>query len=226
MKKFLFLLGILLVSVNTVFATSISFREGDGGSYSSMDGSYIRSSPSGNNYGTSDFLLSDAGGMHGMIKFSDIFGSNAGQIALGSTITSASLTIYHYTGGHASHTLNMIKTDWDEDTVTWNNFGTGNATSGTDWYSSPTDTFSPSNGANVLDVTSSLQAFSDGSVQNYGWILVDSSTNATWFRSDDYATFAERPILMVEYSAIPEPATLCLLVMGLVGTMLRRRRQG
>jgi len=222
MKKGLFLLALLLIT-NNIFASSISFREGDGGSYSDMDGSYIRSSPSGDNFGTSDYLQSDSTWIYGLIKFSNIFGNNVGQIALGSKIISATLSIYHYTGGSAQHTLNMIKTDWSEDTVTWDNFGTGNATPGTDWESSPTATFDPVPGQNVIDVTSSLEAYSAGSAQNYGWIILNSHTNSTWFRSDDYGTISERPILTVEYTPVPEPATLLLIITGITGAILRRR---
>jgi hypothetical protein len=45
------------------------------------------------------------------------------------------------------------------------------------------------------------------------------------YHSSNSATPGSRPMLTIEYTAIPEPMTMTLLGMGVVGLISRRRRK-
>jgi hypothetical protein len=68
-------------------------------------------------------------------------------------------------------------------------------------------------GPQTVDVTTSLQAWSDGSSTNNGWLFVPTGIDGTEVRSSEYAAVpTERPKLTVEYlSAQAEGQMSCLL---------------
>ena len=90
------------------------------------------------------------------------------------------------------------------------------------------------------DVTASLQAMVGGSQDNNGWYLTAGNWfDQQWYYSSDYGdpsiftggwgeqTTAQsftsyRPQLIVDF-VIPEPSTVALLGIGLLGLLARRR---
>ena len=53
-------------------------------------------------------------------------------------------------------------------------------------------------GTRSFDVTRSVQAWADGET-NLGWAILCNGTDAWWFRSSEWGTVAERPLLTVIY---------------------------
>lgn len=75
-----------------------------------------------------------------------------------------------------------------------------------------------------------VQAWLDGSLVNNGWLVreLENDTNLLLrFYSSEYATAGLRPVLEIEYTPLPEPASWLLLALG-VGAIagVRRPRSG
>ena len=203
-------------------ATTLTFREGDGGSFSTVDGTYIDGLSANSNYGTSTTLRARYSNPKVvLVKFSDIFGSSTGQIAPGATIDSATLSLR--TGGYMydssdTHNVYVSLIDWFETTATWANFvGADNTLdAGVEYSSTLIDSFVPdhSNTTYDIDVTSVVQMWSDDVSSNYGFVILNSGDDQSYFLSDDTSTHG--PTLAVDYSAqaIPEPATIFLTMFG------------
>jgi uncharacterized repeat protein (TIGR01451 family) len=156
------------------------------------------------NYGSTTDLLVDASGhVHTVIKFPNVFGGGVDQIPLGSTITSATLTVQMYDPGDDVLVYQLTE-GWVESEVTWNNRSTGvswtNAgADGTGSHKTTADgTLLAPNGSNNVDVTTSVQNWSDGEL-NEGWLLKDTGSGGVDIRSSEYGTVSERPMLSVTY---------------------------
>jgi hypothetical protein len=185
---------------------TIVYQRGDGkGSVSETDDASLRSDNPTLNYGADAALLVDnSPDYHAVIKFPNIFGGGANQIPLGSTITSATLTVEVFDPG-TDITVYQLTESWIEGEVSWTNRVTGTAWSnaGADGTLShkttADDTFTNgSNGPKDINVLSSLQNWSAGEA-NEGWVLIDSSTGGVDIRSSEYGTLASRPKLSVTY---------------------------
>src|SRR3954451_3417740 len=71
--------------------------------------------------------------METLLTFTNLFGSGAGQIALGATITSATLTLQTTDSSIQGASLHRMLTDWTSlSTVTWNSLGNGIQFDGTE----------------------------------------------------------------------------------------------
>ena len=93
MNKIVYFLVLSLFFISTASATNFTFREGDGGLYSTTAATALLSSNVNLNLGTSDKVYTESTNFKTLIQFSDIFGSNPGQISFGSTIVSATLSL-------------------------------------------------------------------------------------------------------------------------------------
>jgi hypothetical protein len=168
---------------------------------------------------------------HGLVAFDDIIGAGANQIAAGSIITSAKLRVYIDSVGSALNFHRML-VNWDEDTITWNNATLGgNATAGLQadgieaaTTSSLTSAFvTPAGAYFEFDLTTDVQAFANGTA-NFGWAILPTGTNGVdFFSSEDTLTAGRRPELVVNYEAVPEPATMAALALG-AAALIRRKR--
>jgi hypothetical protein len=72
-----------------------------------------------------------------------------------------------------------------------------------------------------------VQGWRDNPAANFGWLLLGDETqrSSKRFDSGEVSTVAQRPLLTITYSPVPEPATLAMLVSaGLAFIMMRRRR--
>ena len=89
-------------STATATADVVSYQQGDGkGVVSDTDDATVNETSSGTNYGTAVTCNVDQSGhQHCLVKFPNIFGNGANQIPPGSTIQSATLTMYVSRRGH------------------------------------------------------------------------------------------------------------------------------
>ncbi len=184
-----------------------SFQQNVGGYLGTID-TYIRESRSDRSYDTKPVVYVDgadkAGGeMQGLIRFSEIFGNGPGQIPLGATITSATLTLVLSNGTRDSVAFHLMAGDWTSQAdITWNGFGNGIQTDDVEAFSSPDVVLSRLNkGTELIDVTQSLQAWSDG-LANNGWLMTVGGDNGLRFGSSESGT---APILSVTYSIPTDP---------------------
>ena len=110
----------------------------------------------------------------GLLRFRDLFGSEAGQIPPGSTIASATLTLRSKnTSTSDSANLHRVLSDWDE-SARWDDFGVGPAPAyGADFLNQiEVVTGSMEAGDVLIDVTPSLTAWSQNPDSNRGWLFM------------------------------------------------------
>ncbi len=175
---------------------------------------------------------------HGVLRFDNIFGTDAGQIPLGTTIDSAllELVIDSPTREGAGPSLHQMLGDFgSEDTVTWNNLQlNGNTEGGIQ--------FGPVDGVQLLatvddgtpelefDVTDLAQAWIDGE-PNFGLGFVPAENGTYEFASSEATDLALRPFLEIVVASdgpggrvIPEPST-AVLALGLCSLLVSARRR-
>ena len=194
------------VAVNGVAAltpTTVTFQQGVNG-YSGTVDTYIMEYYPGTAYGTESSLGWDNNDPHGsgdytfgLIRFDDIFGTDAGQIPPDAIIQSATLTYYVYDTGDLAD-VNEVMIDWSED-VTYNGFG-GDAGVQVDEYGVSVGSGSGATSAQSIDVTASLAVWASAPSGNHGWIFRPTGGGGVDVRSSEYATVGQRPSLTVEYS--------------------------
>jgi hypothetical protein len=110
-------------------------------------------------------------------------------------------------------------------------WGTPGALSGTDY--SPTAsavTSIGSSGSFTFGSTSALvadvQNWLDNPASDFGWILLasdESSLNSAHRFASSEDTLGRGPLLTIEFTPVPEPATISLLVIGCLGLVALRR---
>lgn len=188
-------------------ASELTFRQGDGRPGSTTwDTSIWQGAPTiwfGNS--SSIQLDEDAIDQVGLYKVPDLFGTAPGQIPPGSIINSCTLTAYFTNPTNGTISVHQILVPWDENTVTWNTFGSApGGVSGTDFDAAPGGTFIPAtmNEWHSVDITSMCQAWSDGA-PNHGIIMFNSGTDGAVFLSSE-ANYFLRPYLTVNWT----PATV------------------
>jgi len=130
---------------------------------------------------------------HAVIKFPNLIGAGAGQVPLGSAITSATLQV-NCTNLGTMMQVYRLTSDFSEGTVTWNSPW---ATPGGDYDGAVAlNGDCTATGLRTIDITAFVQAWSDG-MPNYGIILTDTGTDGIDFDSSEGAN---PPILSVVYA--------------------------
>jgi hypothetical protein len=151
-----------------------------------------------------------------LLRFDDIFGAGPGQIALGSTIVSAVLQLECFNSSNVpigNISVYQLTASFSESS-TWDSLTDG-VEVGTDTVASPDDVHTVESIAPTsFDVTASLQAWASGA-SNEGWVILNDNTDGVVFRSSEYGTQAQRPLLTVTFTPVPEPGSL--LLAGLAG---------
>jgi len=218
------------VASHTALADTITFQDGVE-SYTGTADAYLSETNSDSTYGSEVTVTIDANDnynnrLEGLLRFDNIFGSGARQIPLGSTITSATLTLTTDGGagpGDGARFHRLLQS-WNEGSVTWNNSFGGNGvdTNGTDALSSyDLDTGYVEEGERTFTMaTTSLQAWSDGAT-NHGWAMPSLGGNGWIIDSSEDGTASCRPKLTVTY--VPEPSAFVLLAVGGLALLLVRR---
>jgi hypothetical protein len=191
----------------TVAPTTVTFQEGVSGYAGTVDTTVKFSTPT-TSYGDQVYFEWDTQEgtgdtpETGLLQFTNIFGSGAGQIPLGSTITSATLRYRIYSNSNSngdSASVYESLVSWDEAT-TYNTFG-GDAGVQTDEYSSTLVATALATTASTnytIDVTASLQRWLAGTA-NYGWVFLAVNTNGVEVHSSEATTADYRPLLTVSY---------------------------
>ena len=127
------------------------------------------------------------------------------SIPSGATINSATVYLSQYefyvTG---TYNIHRLMGNWEESTVTWNN------QPGYDLVPTDSKLISEANPTTEWDVTSDVDGFVDGTLNNDGWLLKldpesDPDWPGIWYYSSGYSNPAYHPYLEVTYTALPQP---------------------
>jgi hypothetical protein len=218
--------------------TQKTFQQGVSG-YTGTSDTHVRETANSNFNTTSAATASplfvdndDIGGSdaQALIKFGNIFTDEGGTVPRGATITQAILTL---TTGSAANDESPNRLEIREITRTWADSDTWTSlVNGIDAGEYATKVLATGAGTTLglkveFDVTESLQAWSNGGINN-GWVFLPTDTNAWKFNSSEFATLSGRPQLSVTYAtaiAVPEPGTLSLLGAGLGALLWRKKRR-
>jgi len=195
--------------------STLSFQNGSGGYFGNEDTELKEDNPTtpqGNNASISVDLVNGVGESQGLIQFDSIFGSGPGQIPYGSTINSASLTVFVHDTSSSSATiaLHRMLAAWNENS-TWNSMAGGiqlddiEAAAASDGIMTLAEFMGPQT---FYGLEAALQSWSDGATNN-GWAIASDSTNGWDFYSSEYGTASQRPYLTVDYTP-PQPPVLDL----------------
>jgi hypothetical protein len=201
--------------------TTVSFQQGVAGYAGSVD-TYIDAAL-GSQAGVSPIVIDGSPVEQALLRFDGIFGAGAGQIPAGSTVTSATLTLWvgTATNDETTDTVSFYRLlhAWNASDL-WNAYGVapwnaqaGIQNDGVDALAAPagTATMTALATAYPVDVTTSLQAWSAAPASNFGWAILPpaAGTNGLRLESTESTTAsnARRPLLSVTFSA---PATGCV----------------
>jgi len=197
-------LAIIAMSADESRASeTLTFREGDGGAYSSTHGATVSWYSGGGGQGSETLLWVSTYAIEwykiGYIAFPDIIGTNPGQIPPGSTIESATLQLTRANDSELSTSFELLTSTWDENTINFANRptvgpGVGMIPAG------------PA-GDYVIDVSSSVAAWSQGT-GNWGFMMatpISDLLSSQSFYSDDAPDLATRPLLTVTFSSPSVP---------------------
>ena len=153
------------------------------------------------------------------MKFDDLFGTGTSQIPAGATITNATLELWVVNNGDSGEIL-RLNAAFNEGVSgvspgdTWNDWGDGlnghNLVPGVQAGGTNPEatvllplaqsTFAPVPTAPLtINVTSSLQHWSDNPNENFGWLFRSFDGNGWDFRSSENPSLSQRPLLTVEF---------------------------
>jgi hypothetical protein len=171
----------------------------------------LRQDSPGSSYGAASTLQIDGNEgaeAQGLLAFTDLFGDGPGQIPVGSTITSAILTVDTVNASTAGASLHRMLSDWTESS-TWNSLGSGVQLGREAVGTTDLNSFAVATGPHSFDVTSSLVAWLSGATSalaanqaNNGWLLLANTSDGWGFLSSESGN---RPSLTVTFIPPPPP---------------------
>ena len=181
--------------------------------YTGVDDVFIRGSTAGATNFSSETVLEwdeNSGSTTDeftLIRFANLFNSEGGPIPDGAVISSATLS-YMTTDLSSGSTAEgdpanvyEVLVSWTGSTVTYNNFGEDAGVQSDEYRASPVVSASADEKSTVysIDVTESVQRWSDSPEENLGWIFYPTDSDGVTIYSSEYATVEYRPSLSVEY---------------------------
>jgi hypothetical protein len=191
-----------------VVALTNTFRQGVNG-YAGTTDTYIEAGSPDAAHSADMILVADGSPLsQALIHFDNLFGAGAGRVPLGATILSAKLSILtgSSTNDQSLSTMSLHQLNVPfSNASTWNNLGAG-VSLGSEAVTAPEFSLLPNTLGNyaIFDVTDSITAFSaaaaEGQNLNNGWLINPSGTDGWRFRSSDYGTIGDRPILSITYA--------------------------
>ncbi|MDX1930867.1 MAG: VCBS domain-containing protein [Pirellulaceae bacterium] len=185
------------------------FQEGVGGYIGTQD-TFITSGSANTSYGNLSYVISNNPNNDAIIRFDNLFGSGAGQIALGSTIQTASLSIY-VTDPDSNDTINVHRmlTNWSE-ASTWNTLTNGISNDNVEASSASLFAIDAgrSGWVTITGITSVVQDWANGA-SNFGFTLRSDNADNWEFYSSEFSNAALRPYLTIGY-ATPQLAAIDL----------------
>ena len=197
-------------------ASTVTFRQGTSGYTGTVD-TMLRERYPTDNYSNA-FVISPQGdtGKHtqGLLEFNNLFGTGPGQIPVGATIVSATLTLMTTQPSTAAGTINPMLVSWSNSS-TWSSLGSG-VQIGTEASSSNAVTIGAATvGTHSYDVSGSVQGWASAgttataeNAANHGWLFNMPSGSDFWnFTSSEGDV---KPVLSVTYvpAGSSVPATL------------------
>jgi hypothetical protein len=134
-----------------------------------------------------------------LIKFSDLFGNSAGQIAKDATIERAVLSLVTDNGTTNDISVHRMLLPWDE-SATWNSFDGGVNADDVDAESDPSAIVSAPSVGDVaqFDITSSITIWQSNPELNYGWVVFNDGTDGWDVFASEHDTVSERPKLTID----------------------------
>ena len=192
-------------------ATTIrSFQQGVNG-YTSAHDTYIEAGAPTVAHAAGTAIGVDGSPLtQGLIRFDNIIGSGAGQVAQGSQVISAKLVLLTGNvsgdGTTAKMSLFPMLNAWS-DTATWDSLVGGVSTNGIEASSTSEFGVTPTTRDifAIFDVTKSLQQWVLDPTKNNGWLLNPSGTDGWNFDSSEFATLGLRPMLEVTLRDLVHP---------------------
>lgn len=195
-------------------AVSVTFSQGANGYTDNID-TMLRQNRASLTFADAPFfrsILESGKESQPLLKFGNLFGSGPGQIPLGATIISASLTLEVTDGSASGGSINRMLVGWNA-ASTWNSLGSGVQINGVEATSTGAiNVGSISKGSHAFNVTESLAAWNDSAstsagqnAANFGWVFKPTNIDSWDFNS---AQGAVKPVLSVTYTlaGIPPPA--------------------
>lgn len=148
--------------------------------------------------------ISDGGGESQILmRFDNIFGTGAGQInRMTEAVTSARLELSVFDEGDNFELYTML-VSWNAAAVTWNDFGNGVSANGieadTNVVAEATSNGNAVfNGLLTIDVTSSLQAWADETLDNNGWAFLPLGDGGVSVYASENGSDAPRLVVLTE----------------------------
>ncbi|MBU0686673.1 MAG: DNRLRE domain-containing protein [Candidatus Margulisbacteria bacterium] len=220
-KKYFIGFGIVCLMAAQAWATTVTIQP------SSAD-SYMAAAAPTTNYGSQVSVLVypwSASIRRGIIQF------DLSSIPINATVTSATLELYVYATGGFDYVVNLHRIqqspvrDWQESSVTWNNYKTGTAWSsgGGDYSSTISGTVIWGGGPpyakwgtfESTQLVNDVQSFISTPATNFGWLVkgsdeaVGSSYYAYFYSNDEPTQTTKRPKLSITYDVITYIVTNC-----------------
>jgi hypothetical protein len=194
--------GIAAILPTVGLAATVTFQQGVGG-YSGAVDTYVSQANPTTGFGTAVNVLADNAApiAHGLIRFDNIFGPGVGQVPVGATINSATLTVRTFNDGDAVNFHRMLK-PWSAND-TWDTLVNGISADNVEARSAIDVSFTgalPVPRVDAIDVTAAVQSWADGSVTNNGWAVLPTTGNGWQIDSSEAITAANRPLLTINYS--------------------------